>query len=352
MTLSEIKKDTIYWVDLTRVVAIFLVVMIHVTELVINNWNSYPIQSQHIANVYDSIARMCVALFFMVSGWLLLPKSESIKEFFVKRASKVFFPFLIWSIIYLFWNCGITLGGCDSLWRSRLLFLHGTSYHFWFMYPLLGIYFLIPVLRLLIVPNKKYILWYFIGLWIIFEPVLSIAREFLDFRTNFVPPMATGTIGFFILGYLLGELTVSRRLLITAILVWVLSTIFTGIATYSLSKSIGSFSYFFYDYLSLNGIIQAAAGFIWLRGISEISSLSTQRVRFFVKKLADASFGIYLVHIIVLDVLNRRNPWVSINIDIGNPIWSIPFVTLLAFSISFLIVYSMQKIPLLKKIVP
>lgn len=352
MDTPTLKKEPVYWVDLIRTVSIFLVIMIHVIEKIVNDWNNYPIQSQIIANSYNSTARMSVALFFMVSGWLLLQKSESIKTFFVKRASKVIFPFVIWSIIYLFWNCGIRLGACDSLWISRLFFVHGTSYHLWFMYPLLGIYILIPILRVLIAPDKQHILWYFIGLWIIFQPLLSIAREFLDFRTNLIPPMATGAIVFFILGYLLGELQISRRIFIVATIVWVISTIFTGIATHLFSKNIGSFSYFFYDYLSLNGIIQVAAGFISLRWLSESTLLSKEQVRFAIQKLVPASFGIYLIHMIVLEVLDKRNPWMPINVDIGNPIWSIPFVTILIFSISFFIVYVMKKIPILKNIVP
>ncbi len=352
MTIEPIKQESVYWVDFIRVVSIFFVVMIHVIEKIINNWNSYPVQLQMIANMYDSIVRMSVALFFMVSGWLLLPKSENIRTFFIKRFSKVLFPFIIWSIIYLFWNCGIRLGACDSLWISRLFFVHGTSHHFWFMYPLLGIYILVPVLRLLIQPDKKHILWYFIGLWIIFQPIMSIATEFWDFKTNFILPMATGAIGFFILGYLLGELVISYRLFVMAMIGWILSTIFIAVATQMLSKYLGSFSYFFYDYLSLTGVINAATGFIMLRWLSEARPISTGIVSLYIQKIAKASFGIYLIHIIVLEVLDRRNPWISINIDIGNPIWSIPFVTILVFLICFFIVNAMQKTKILKKIIP
>ncbi|HCK67499.1 MAG TPA: hypothetical protein DHW49_14655 [Anaerolineae bacterium] len=89
-----------------------------------------------------------------------------------------------------------------------------------------------------------------------------------------------------------------------------------------------------------------------LRWLSEARPISTGIVSLYIQKIAKASFGIYLIHIIVLEVLDRRNPWISINIDIGNPIWSIPFVTILVFLICFFIVNAMQKTKILKKIIP
>ena len=38
-----------------------------------------------IADIYGAIARISVPLFFMISGWLLLPRSESLYVFFTKR---------------------------------------------------------------------------------------------------------------------------------------------------------------------------------------------------------------------------------------------------------------------------
>lgn len=352
MNTSVIKKEPIYWVDLIRVVSIFLVVMIHVIENIINDWNSYSAEIQNIANFYDSMTRMSVPLFFMTSGWLLLQKSESVQDFFAKRFFKVLFPFAFWSLIYLIWSCGITLGGCKPVFISRLLFIHGAYRHLWFMYPLIGLYLITPILRLIIAPDKKHILWYFVFLWILFEPISSIANQFFDFRTNFTPPMATEFIGFFILGYLLGEMKLSRRLFVIAIIVWVLSVIFTGVSTYSLNKDVEQFNYFFYYFLSLPVIINSIAGYIIFRWISNYSWIATGWVYSLIKTLAPASFGIYLIHILVMEILDSRNPFFNFNTDIGNPIWSIPLVSLLVFSTSFLIVFVMQKIPIVNKIVP
>ena len=352
MDIKKINNEPVFWVDLTRVIASFLVVMIHVIEHVVNNWHQYPPMIQNIANVYDSATRMSVPLFFMLSGWLLLPKRESLLNFYIKRFVKVFIPFLVWSGFYLVFMCGVTLAGCSKVWISRLVFLHGTYSHLWFLYFLVGIYLVIPLLRLLVVPDGRPLLWYVIGLWVFFEPVLSLAEKFLDIKTNIPVPLATGFVGFVILGYLLGELRISRGYFYSAIIGWVAGTFFTFISTYYLNKGTAEFDYFFYWYLRLNVIVSSASGFIIIRWMADHPMFSASHFQKIIKSLSVTSFGIYLVHPFILAVLSNQNPFVRINTDIGNPIWSIPVVTLLVFFLSFVAIFVMQKIPLLRKIVP
>ena len=84
-----------YWIDLIRVVAVFQIVLIHLSyviffkeDILSSNWRA--------ANFYDSLSRMGVPLFFMVSGYLLLGKREPITDFFRKRFFKVGIPTLFW----------------------------------------------------------------------------------------------------------------------------------------------------------------------------------------------------------------------------------------------------------------
>lgn len=352
MDTKKINKASVFWIDLIRVIASFLVVMIHVVENIVNNWGRYPPGIQNIANMYDSLTRMSVPLFFMVSGWLLLPKRESLREFYIKRFLKVFIPFLFWSGFYLMLICGVTLAGCDRVWVSRLVFLHGTYPHLWFLYFLVGVYLIIPVLRLLVVSEGRSLLWYVIVLWLFFEPVLSLAEKFLDLKTNIPVPLATGFVGFVILGYLLGELSISKGLFYLAIFGWVATAIFTFISTYYLNKSAETFDYFFYWYLSLNVIVNSASGFIMIRWLAGQSWLSTPNFQKIIRWVSATSFGVYLIHPFILALLSDRNPFVRINTDFGNPVWSIPFVTILTFFLSFVVVFVMQKTPVLKKIVP
>ena len=75
------RKAIISWADLIRAVAIFLVVMIHVSGQLTNPWGEIPTAQWIIADIYGGIARIAVPLFFMISGYLLLPRSENSGRF-------------------------------------------------------------------------------------------------------------------------------------------------------------------------------------------------------------------------------------------------------------------------------
>ena len=90
------QKEFLPWADLIRVVATFLVVTVHVSGQITNVWGKVPESHWFIADIYGGIARICVPLFFMISGYLLLPRTESLGTFYRKRMPKVVIPFIAW----------------------------------------------------------------------------------------------------------------------------------------------------------------------------------------------------------------------------------------------------------------
>lgn len=347
------KSETIVWVDLIRVVAIFLVVMVHVSGQLTNVWGKIPEDQWIIADLYGGIARVCVPLFFMLSGYLLLPRSESLGEFYAKRMVKILIPWIAWSLIYLGWFCGTHLNTCTPVLAWDLLFAQGTYYHLWFLYSLISIYLILPLLRLMIRPETdKRILWYLIGLWLVFQALIPLANKFWNFQIKISPPLAMGFVDYFVLGYLLGEMQLSRTKALTSMLIWGISTFITIVATYLFTRSSGQFDGFFYDFVSLNVIFASGAAFVLLRWMVETRPLSASGISRFIRALAISTFGIYLIHVLIIEVLSGWIPMIHINSFMGNAIWSIPLVTTIVFLLSFLIVRFLQRIPILKNIVP
>jgi surface polysaccharide O-acyltransferase-like enzyme len=353
MTTQSGRKEIIYWADLIRVVAIYLVVIVHVSGQLTNVWGKIPESQWIIADIYGGIARVCVPLFFMISGYLLLPRSESLRVFYAKRMTKILIPFVVWSLLYLGWFCGNHPNTCTPTLTWDLLLVQGTYYHLWFLYSLISIYLILPVLRLMIKPDtNQTILWYLIGLWLIFQPLLAIANKFWNFSFKIHPPLAAGFVCYFILGYLLGGLSLSRVRIILAGAVFVIATLVTILGTYLLTRAAGQFDGFFYDFVSLTVILASGAAFLLLRGIFQMRPVVSPKILSFTRSLAVAAFGIYLVHIMVLEVLDSWIPFIHVNSFMGNAIWSIPLVSTIVFIISFLIVRILQKVPVLNSIVP
>jgi len=200
--------------------------------------------------------------------------------------------------------------------------------------------------------TDKRILWYLIVLWLIFQPILTIAHKFWNFSIKLSAPLATGFVCYFVLGYLLGEMTLSRRKIIPSAVIWVINTLITIIGTYLLTRNSGQFDGFVYDFVSLNVIFASGAAFLLLRWISEGTLFTSPNVHALMRTLATSTFGIYLIHVIVIEVLRYGIPYFQVSSFMGNAIWSIPFASTVVFILSFLIVYILQKIPILKHIVP
>ena len=99
-------------------------------------------------------------------------------------------------------------------------------------------------------------------------------------------------------------------------------------------------------------ILAASAAFILLRWISETNIFASSNAHTLMRTFAISTFGIYLVHILVIEVLTGWIPFVHINSFMGNAIWSVPLVAIIVFALSFLIVRILQKLPILKYIVP
>lgn len=154
------KKNNIVWVDIIRIVAILLVIVLHAATPLVYSFNKIPNNDWWIANIYHSISNVCVPLFFMISGYLLLDKDEPVKTFLHKRISKVLIPLAIWTLVYLLWNKyynNIELNLMFSLIKSIIEPAH---YHLWFLYTILGLYLFIPILNIFIRHSSEKIKYY------------------------------------------------------------------------------------------------------------------------------------------------------------------------------------------------
>ena len=165
-------RKHVVWLDVVRLVAMFTIVCCHSAD----PFNFYP--GEPPANIdeikfwgaaYGAFLRPCVPLFVMITGALLLPVRGEISAFYKKRISRVFWPFLIWSVIYnLFpWFTGLLglnpeiildffpYSGEEAARQSLNVSLGYIAemplnfslldVHMWYIYLLIGLYLYLPV---------------------------------------------------------------------------------------------------------------------------------------------------------------------------------------------------------------
>ncbi len=329
------------WIDTLRVLATIGVIILHVSSFQLMEYNATSLNLWWIGNIFNGTFRFSMPIFFMISGALLLSKDYTLQQFLKKRFIRIIPPFLFWSSIYILYTISIKIYHGESLHLvdiSKIILrklLFGAQYHLWFIYILIGCYLFIPIVRKWIkTANQKEIL-FFLSIWIftiVFNyNVFSGYKPAIDLR------YFSGAFGYLILGYFL---SINKNLLLNKR--WVaLSFVFVGslitiLGTYFTSSHSQTFVDSFYVYLTPHIMLYSIGVFLLIKNIRIKNMFVLNAIHFISKH----SFGIYLIHVLILKLLTV----VGIHGKITHPIVSIPLVTIVCLILAMLIISTMKKI--------
>lgn len=336
------KKQSIFFLDFLRVISILAVIIIHVTA---QYFVYYKIDSTNwtIANIYEALSRWSVPIFIMISGYLLLGKNEEIVYFFRKRTTRILIPLLFWGVFYIaFFYRGLSL-------KTMLIFLiQGApdAYHLWYLYTLLGLYLITPVLRVFIsnAPKANFLL--FIFLCFLYGTVYPLIRLLFGINIGVNLTFVSGYLGYYLLGYYLRIYPLNNICKKYLFILAFPAASITVYGTYYLSHKNNVFKSDFYEYLSLNVVIFSVAIFVLFQTL-KLKKIHSSFFRNFILSVSQSSFGIYLIHVFVLETWKRtiKLPLVS------SPLMVIPIVSLICFGISYGLVLLIEKIPMVRKII-
>ncbi|WP_082794329.1 acyltransferase [Thauera humireducens] len=290
------------WADFARVVAVYGVVLIHSCGAAFYQYSKIPLSSWLQAVVLDSVVRSAVPLFVMLSGALIFGTAakggtivETIHQI-PRRLMRVFVPLVIWSGLYLLY---LAQSGLEVDIKSILI--KPAMYHLWFGYMILGIYFLLPILRPIYTSMQGSVSFasYFFVVWIVLTSV-SVYWP-ISFLSLLQQNSLFGYGGYFILGALLATVQIPFSSIVWAV-VWGASVLLTACITWLKSESAGLPVETAFDYFSPNVVVASVAAFVLLSRIRIANHLTD-----FIKALSDLSFIVYFVHVLVLEYV-RFNP--------------------------------------------
>ena len=174
--MTSAKREV--WIDWMRVIACFMVLTVHSTEpFYLGGEEGSQILSLNEgiwAAIFLALSRACVALFVVASSYLQFPLHYSTGEFFRRRAIRVVIPLLVWSVIYaLYW------GEPVQNFKDLLVNFNYIAGHLWFVYMLLGIYLLMPILSPWAEKVSKKELRFYLCIWL-FTALIPFIRDWMS----------------------------------------------------------------------------------------------------------------------------------------------------------------------------
>jgi surface polysaccharide O-acyltransferase-like enzyme len=349
------KGDRALPVDLIRTVAIVLVILLHAsTESYVNVDLMSPLNVQIWAasNFYDSIARVCIPLFVMLAGALLLQPSkadEPLRQFYKKRWDRLGLPFIFWTIIYFAWAATVN-GKPLTLQSVTQGVLTGPYYQFWFIYLLVGLYLVTPLLRVTTKYASRGVLKYTLGVWFVGTAIMPLLTLFGSYYLNANFFIFTGWIGYYVLGIYLTSSNFKRSLLCIGVVGGLLWTI--G-GSYFIVATLGErFSQFFYDGFSVNMIVASASLFMLLLTVSpQMLQAKYPRGNRLLRVISSNTLPIFLLHVIVLESLQYGFFGFTLSIASMNPFVAIPLSTALTLLICLAIILPLKRVPYVKKLI-
>ena len=176
------------WIDWLRVTACFLVMLTHSCEPFYFGGSGTQILTASDAvwvAIVNAIPRVCVPLFVVASSYLLFPLHQPTSEFFRKRALRVLIPFIIWTIIY-----SLVQGEPVENFKALLQNFNYAAGHLWFIYMLIGLYLIMPMLSPWAQKVGRRELTFYLAIWL-FTTFIPLIRQYMGGEA----PVISGPLG-------------------------------------------------------------------------------------------------------------------------------------------------------------
>lgn len=325
---AETSREHVVFVDYIRVIACFLVMLVHASENFYGTENAVGLASNmsQLLNesnrfwvaFYDGFCgRISVPLFMIVSAFLLVPMKSGVSmgQFYKRRFLRILPPmacfFLLYSLLPLAWG-GMTWE--QSLADLKLLPFNFPSMagHLWFMYPLISLYLIIPVVSPWLERASAKDELIFLGLFGV--------STFIPWIHRFIAPELWGECfwnGFTMLWYCsgyLGYLVMAhyiryhldwsrRRKLIVGSICWFIGAAFTGWAFWYKGVPGGPIDTptleWAWEFCMPNVLIASFGAFLLF------SCIRCKTTPKFISGLSKLTFGMYLMHMFFLSPIAR-----------------------------------------------
>lgn len=330
------------WINNARIIAIFAVVVLHVAARIVQE-AEVGSGAWWTGNLTESLVRWCVPVFVMISGALLLKNKpdEHLINYYMKRVSRIFIPLIFWSVFYLCWTAlktYLVTGEVPVALLIGRLQSGKPYYHLWFLFMLIGLYIFTPFMRVFVAAARPRDIRLFVVLAFIWALATCLSNAWTSTKILFFNQFLL-FIPYFVMGHVAMLCQPPRKIMFWSI--FLLS--FAGTAVGYYFETVGDCldsGIYFYQNLSITVVPMSISMFFILKNmttplISEVTA----------KKVADLTFGIYLIHPMVMNLLSA----IGLKPLCIHTLIYIPITSILTFLLSLVASLVISKIPFLRR---
>lgn len=317
-----------YSIDLLRVLSAIAVIIIHTVSSPVSN-SSVEIPTSLISNLnmIHNLMNWSVPVFFMITGYCLLRKENcSYKYCFSHVVKYICVLFTVGFFYALLEEVFVSKTVNISVFiKSLLNVINGNLWdHMWFVYAIIGIYLVMPIIHLFIKQSTHNAL-ILTGLLFLFDIFLPTFEKWITVGIAF--PFG-GYLFYVCLGALIAQNNISKTTSCFLYLVGLLSAAYIAFD----SCSIG------YNHLSV--CLMATSIFLL------VSRLNVKPNKLLLC-VSNCTWGIYLIHPLFINIAIKL---LRIDVITSQTYLKLVIFTIAVLAVSFLSTYILRKIPLVKKL--
>lgn len=343
----------ILYADILRSLTIFAVIIIHVCTA---RWNqSFGTSEWYVLNAFMTSLRWCIPVFFMLSGIIVLDPGYNLtfKKLYTKALPRLICALLFWAILYrtlsptvsiLLDIKEVTTGDWQKIYTE--IFLGTPWYHLWFMYAIIALYILAPLLRVFTAHAQKKHYLYFLALYFIFGAVIPKLNNAYQINISFGINELYSYTGYFIAGYFFAKFELGTALKRFIYMAGSLALLWNITSSFYFAETHGYPGTQYFENMGPQTMLIAFFVFTLAKDfISNNKTMQKLQDNKYITLLANCTLGIYLAH----DLFNILLNLAGISTNTFPAILSVPILSLFVYFASLGVVLIIRKIPILNK---
>lgn len=302
----------IIYLEFLRVICAIIVVLDHICIAGIHIFEKYATDfDKFFYNGIQHWSHFAVPVFLMISGYLLLDPQREIgyKKAIAKYSWRMIVVLLsvgvafAWMEIYFSTKSFSPVGLLEALLNT----IQGNTWkHLWYLYTLLGLYLVLPIVKPVFERLKVEELDCFLLLTFFFGSVMPTITSFTGIKLGVSLPICSIYLFYFMMGRRIGIIKINdRKLVFLSVLFGILSVMLFACAYFEYYYNLDSLSVlssYFSPIVVLSGLVL----FYLIKNFDGyLSNIYVGGAKTIIQHLADNSFGIYIFHMLWVNIIYK-----------------------------------------------